>query len=286
VSLPNHPSEAAYQRLLPEIEAFPEAELVPITVDVWTAVTTVLGALPEIRALRPEIEAEWRRFDFERFDKLEAYALALSYVHAGWRGALVPKTEVAGMASELAEARDQLLLDARALAGRRLIEGERLKEIRAVPGYRPLAGDVLTLVGVLKENWRKIEGKTAMTLLELNDLGAKASDLLAAVGIREQGPTSAGEMALHRQKAFGLFVRAYEDARRAVLYLRARHGDGNEIAPSIYSGRARRSSDGSVESEALLTPEPGSAAAGSSPPGGFNLQNPTGLPLTNPLVNS
>jgi hypothetical protein len=28
---------------------------------------------------------------------------------------------------------------------------------------------------------------------------------------------------VHRQKAFGLFVRAYEDARRAVLYLRARH---------------------------------------------------------------
>jgi hypothetical protein len=41
-----------------------------------------------------------------------------------------------------------------------------------------------------------------------------------------------------------------------------------------------------VESEAPLTPEPGNAAAGSSPPGNFNLQNPTGLPLTNPFVNS
>lgn len=74
--IPNHPSEAAYLELLHEISALGEAELVPINIDALTAVTTVLGALPGIRALRPQIEAEWRSFNFERFDKLEAYVRA------------------------------------------------------------------------------------------------------------------------------------------------------------------------------------------------------------------
>ena len=115
--IPNHPSEAAYQELLPEISALDEPDLVPINVDVLTAVTTVLGALPKLRALRPQIEAEWRRFDFERFDKLEAYALALSHAHALWRGASVPKAAVTGLADELAGIRDQLSLDAKASPG-------------------------------------------------------------------------------------------------------------------------------------------------------------------------
>ena len=62
------------------------------------AVTTVLGALPGIRALRPQIEAEWRSFDFERFDRLEEYTLALLQAHALWRGTSVPKATITALA--------------------------------------------------------------------------------------------------------------------------------------------------------------------------------------------
>jgi hypothetical protein len=50
--------EAAYRRVLPEIEALPENELVMINIDVPTAVTTALGAWHKILSLRSELEAK------------------------------------------------------------------------------------------------------------------------------------------------------------------------------------------------------------------------------------
>ena len=72
----------AYQSLLGEIRAVPASELVPINLDIPTAVTTALGALPEIRALRSRVVAEMPQLDVARFDKLEAYTLAVGHAHA------------------------------------------------------------------------------------------------------------------------------------------------------------------------------------------------------------
>jgi hypothetical protein len=43
-----------------------------------------------------------------------------------------------------------------------------------------------------------------------------------------------------RLRAFTRLIRVYEDARRAVAYLRAAQGDADTIAPSLYPGRPRR----------------------------------------------
>ncbi len=45
-----------------------------------------------------------------------------------------------------------------------------------------------------------------------------------------------------RQQAFTLFIRTYDQLRRAVHYLRWEHGDAEEIAPSLYAASRRRSS--------------------------------------------
>ena len=54
------PTKQAYEQLLPEIMAVPEADYITVNIDVATAITTVTGALSKIAALRPAIEAEWR----------------------------------------------------------------------------------------------------------------------------------------------------------------------------------------------------------------------------------
>jgi hypothetical protein len=72
---------AGFKRVEAEIRSVPERELVPVNVDVLGAVTTVLGALPELRALRAQF-AELRGFDLASFDKLRDYALALGHAHA------------------------------------------------------------------------------------------------------------------------------------------------------------------------------------------------------------
>jgi hypothetical protein len=282
-SAASHPAAVAYAELLAEIEAVPEAELIPIKIDVIGAVTTVLGALPEIRALREEIADNLKRFDFERFDKLERYARALHHAHVLWRASSLPKAEVTRLAAELSEVRDRLLKTAETLAAFGLIDGERLKEAKKLPGYRPLAIDVATLVEVIRERWALVQNKTPLTLADLDRAAGQALDLLAGIGLKEQAPAVTGEAALTRQRVFTLFERGYDQARRAVLYLRPQEAD--QIAPSIYAGRGGRgaSSEQPMSERAVGAPGSGGEDAEDEPP--VRINNPTGLPATSPLTS-
>jgi hypothetical protein len=256
-------SAAAYQDLLSEIQAIPEDSLSPILIDIPTAVTTVLGALPRIRELRPEIEETLRKFDFAEFDKLEQYTLAVSHAHTLHRAAHGPKLPIARMGRELAVIRDLLLSDARSLAGHRLISSERFARCRATPGYRALAYDVLILVEVLKEAWAQVHDRTPVTLPELDSAAASAEKLLMAVGLKDQAVPTAAEATAMRRKAFALFLRVYARARAAVGYLRAEIGDADEIAPSLYAGRAKRKKAEADAPEG--TPAPAEPGTGSGP---------------------
>jgi hypothetical protein len=275
------PTEAAYAAILPEISGVSDDDVLPINVDLVSAVTLVLGVLPELRALRAEIIEQLPRFDVERFDKLETYALALSHAHTLHRSTFPSKAPVAELGNELVSIRDRLLTDALSLVGYQLVDGDRIKDCKKANGYRATATDVLTLVAVFKERWSELAGKTPVTLAALNDAGNRALELLTAVGVREQGPVNAGEAARMREKAFTLFSRAYDDARRVVSYLRAEPGDADDIAPSLYVGRGGRGRAGAADSK----PESGVVPATSEPHSAASavVENSAGLPVTNPF---
>ena len=137
------------------------------------------------------------------------------------------------------------------------------------------------MVELLRERWDVVQAKCPLTFADLDTFAAKALDLLVGVGIKDQGPVTTGEAALNRQRAFTLLHLAYDEARRAVLYLRP--NDGDEIAPSLYAGRGRRRADGSQT-------EPPSSGTVSTPGGGnaspaLTINNPTGLPATSPFTS-
>jgi hypothetical protein len=79
------------------------------------------------------------------------------------------------------------------------------------------------------------------------------------VGLRAQATASVEAATDARMRAFTLFSRAYADVRRAVAYLRAGEGDAESIAPSLYTGRARKKSPDAAEPPA--PPEPAPAPA-------------------------
>jgi hypothetical protein len=192
-----------------------------------------------------------------------------------WRVASVSKTDLAGLAGELDEVCDMLIKTTDTLAAFKLIDGSRLKDVKKLPGYRPLASDVAAMVELIRERWDVVQGKCPLTFSDLDRFAAKALDLLAGVGIKDQQPVTTGEAALNRQRAFTLFHRAYEEARRAVLYLRPT--DGDSIAPSLYAGRGGRPRGIGASSDG---PSSGTVSTG----GGANanptltVNNPTGLP--------
>jgi hypothetical protein len=154
-----------------------------------------------------------------------------------------------------------------------------------------LVTDEATHTGCPEARWSAVEGKSPLTLPQLNEYAGKAVELLTSIGLKEQAPAAVGEAASVRQRAFALFIKPYEEARRAVLYLRAGRGDGDDIAPSLYAGRARRKGN----AEETVDAAPGAAAAGApaAQPGGAStgtdgapavqFQNTAGLPIGSPF---
>jgi hypothetical protein len=260
-------ADAAYERVLPELQALSPGELIPINLDIPSMVTTTLGALPEIRALRPDIEKNLQTFDLAAFDKLEDYALALKSANGRYLSTLIPSDELKTLVEEAAEVRETLVLDATALARRGILDSSQLRELRGPVGYKNLSTDLETLANALRGSWAKVQGQSAVKLAELTRASNLSTELLRVVGLREQGPGAVSAAADIRVRAFTLLSRTYDAARRAVMYLRWSFNDVDGIAPSLYAGRSngrrKESGDGGV---VAAPASPGGPATATNPP--------------------
>ena len=253
----------AYERTRAEIEALPEEQIVQINVVIPSAVTTALGALPEIRAMRPRLVEELPKFDLARFDKLEQYTLAAGHAHTMYLAASMPAEAVPELAEQCMGLCGTFRTDAEALVRRKLLDGVLLKSLKGTVGYRDIAFDLFTLVQIFRENWQKIEGKTALSLAELNQAEVLADRLTTAIGVREQAPLAVGSAAENRQRAFSLFMRTYSETRRAIDYLAP--DDVDQIAPTVHVVRGPSKKRSETELQDPPPPAPNGGAQGTAP---------------------
>jgi hypothetical protein len=230
--------QAAFARVRPLLGALSESEILSINLDITNAFTTVLGYLPALMSLRAVILATVPGFDIQRYDSLPDCALAMMHAHVQYRNATKPEVPILDLSSQAIAKRDIMLADCNALAMRSLLPVERVYELRPQVGYRPTGELLLSIVDLLRTYWDAIQGKTSVTLVELAEVEALAYDLLSAVGLRAGTQPTVAEAALTRQRAFTLFMNAYDDARRVVIFLRWHHGDADRFAPSLYAGRS------------------------------------------------
>jgi len=274
---------AGFQRVEAELRAVSERELLPINIDVPSAVATVLGALPALKALRSTF-AQLLGFDVARFDKLRDYTLALGHTHAMFRAAAGPNGGLADLFGQVATLRDMLQADALALAKRKIIDEAQVKKLRSGNGYKNVAFEVVGLIGLLRERWQAIQGRSALQPDELEHAGVLAQQLVTAVGVREQAPVVVGAASLLRQQAFTLFMNAYDDARRAVAYLHWNDGDADSIAPSLFVGHGGRGG-----SDEQPNPPPAAPAPVTGPPAAAPAPAAPaaeGLPGSSPFMRS
>ncbi len=229
--------KTAFDHTAADRAALTTADLASINLDIPTAVTTAIGALPEIVALRPEIVKALPKLDLEQFDALEAYVLAVAHAHGEYAAATAPTDDVVALNEAATKLRDTLHSDATALAHRNLVDPRALSEFKGATGYRNVAFELLGLSALLRNAWSRITSKTALEIVDLDRARDLADKMMTAIGAREQAPMVTAKVAEDRQRAYTLFLHAYDEAREAVLYLRRREGDGDTIAPSLYAGR-------------------------------------------------
>jgi hypothetical protein len=284
----------AYNVALPDMLALKESELAHLNLDIPSAVTTTLGAWKEISQFRDQV-SRLPDFDVASFDKLETYARAAWHAHSLFLAASEPAVPLQALGDKAVVARQTLLSDATALAHRGLVDGERLKDLKGPIGYKNVAVDIGMLVALLRERWTALEGKTPLTTAELNQANALAEKLVTAVGVREQAPVVVAAATDRRVRAYSLLLKTYDEARRAVAFLRWKKQDVDAIAPSLYAGRQNANHRGRdaagrpgepTTTAATSTKEPGTvvtAPAAPRPSAPASTQVAVGFPGSDPF---
>jgi hypothetical protein len=238
-----------------------------VNIDIPSAVSTALGALPEIRALRAEIVEASPGYDIARFDLLEEAAFALNEAHGDYLIAIQPSDELRELLTEAVTLRERLLGDANVLALRGLIDAESFSELKGPVGHKNLASDLNVLHKTLRASWSKIVGKSATTVDELQRAARLQMRIIRLLGEKDQSTPSAAAVTEARSRAFTLFLRIYDHVRRGVAFVRWEGKGFESIAPNLYAGRGskRRPSDPTQidgELSATGTPVAGTPAAG------------------------
>jgi hypothetical protein len=229
----------AYVESHPDRDALRPDDIVRVNLDVPSAVATVLGALPEIMALRAAVENDLPDFDRKNFDRLQTYTMALSHAFAQSKSSTPAADNLPDLNVEGTTLRDNFLADMQTLTRRSLINADAIKSCKGYTGYKNVATELQVLVTVARGSWDRIKDKCGISLEELDRADKVAAHMLRLVGLREQAPQMIAAAAEERDRAFTLFVRSYDQVRRAVLYLRWDEDDADEIAPSLYAGRNR-----------------------------------------------
>lgn len=250
--------EEPYKRLLPELGGLPPDDIVEVNIDIPTAVATVFGVLPQLSAYRNTITQVIPGFDIARFDQLEDYTMALSYASTVHATASRPVDGLAELNEEGTKLRGTLQGDILTLVSRGLINPSTIKNYSGLSGYKNVASDLQIQGQILKDHWATIEGKCATTLAEVEQGLKVAAHLLRLAGLKEQSPVVVAAAADMRKRAFTLFTRAYDEARRAIIFLRWHEGDADTIAPSLYAGRGGSKKKTPTE-ESISVPEASTA---------------------------
>jgi hypothetical protein len=254
--------KAALDVTMPDLLALDGAKLAKQNVDVPTMLTTALGALPEIRKYQQPCAEAYPKSDNTMFDKLEVRILALGYAYTLQKSASVPALPVQELSAKLLERRTPLEIDVGAAAARGYIDVERVNEVPNTMGYKNQAFGTLMLAALARAAWPRLQGKTAITLEELDEAEILADQLLTAVGEREQLPVVEQAAADIKARAYTLAWQTYESIRRDINHLRWYEGDADEIAPSFRAQLSKRKgSSASEEEPELSTPPLGSSNA-------------------------
>ena len=256
----------SYDRVKGDVAAVPADELVPLNLDVQTIVRLILGALPEMRALRDRMVKELPAFDVATFDKLEDYVQALKFAQSGFQIATQPPDDLQALVEQGGKLHDRLLADVKALSAYGLFDGTVIDSLKGGNGFNSLAEDLEMLSRAMTGGWDKIQGKALTPLEDVQAASRVSLRLTRVAGLRDQGPARLAAATELRLRTYTLVVRTYQEARSAIRYLRRREEDVKSIAPSLFSGRTKKKPADDATQLPAGTVTPPANAPGTMPP--------------------
>lgn len=243
-------ARAALEAMRPKLEALQPSDIVPINTDVPAAVSIALGALGHLRLLRAQIVEELPKHPVHYLDDLEQIALAAWFAHLRTLSTDDRPGIVDTLLAEATPLRKSLLIAADALADRGLVSQTTVDQIRSGQGHLDMANDLVALAALFYEAWPRVQGKTAVTMEDIDRAARLGPQLMAAIGLRDNSvPVESDEAALTRVRAFSLLVKAYKECCAASRYLRRHEEDPDALTPSLFTRHTKARKAGKEEPE-------------------------------------
>lgn len=231
----------AFASVRDEMNELPDEEVGVINVSVRTVVLVVLGGLEVMNAFLEEVIEVLPKHNVAQLGRVRTYALALLYADAHAPAPAATPSNVQTLLADAMPLRERLLGLAGGYASYGLLDPERVAAIRRGTGHVDAAHDLIDLAELFREGGAKLEGKTPITPDELDRAEVLGMQILFALGQRAVGaegaPAPRGDDCA---RAFRLMVRAYDQFRRAMTYLRWNEGDAAALAPSLFARRRGR----------------------------------------------
>lgn len=259
------------------------ADDVSINLDVPTAVTVVTGSLAEMQAYRADIARILPNVVGD-FDMLRTYAYGLLYLHSEARSVTPKADDLAELVKDATAQRDLYIACAKSLIRQGVMNGAVLGALTNRFGYKNVAMDLASLSSALRKSGDKLGGTTKF--LDLDKSDRLVTRIFETLAVREQWPLQQNEIVLARKRGYKLVVDTYEDARAVVQVVRRRLGGADDIAPSLFAGRVKRTSSEPAEQVAPSAPKAAAPATTEAPAASaFRAQfnEVTGHPDSDPL---
>lgn len=267
---------AAFEKLLPAIEAMGDKPLSPVVVDITTAIGVVAAAVHNVQRLLAQ-NGTLADITEARLEELSDCAGALAYANSLYLMATTPREPVAELSERGSDLRARLYGDVKRLVERSLVPGGELGRYVGTIGHKIIGADLQLLGDIVEHHWASVQGRTAITREEIDEAKRIGFELVTAVGIRDFAQTSVAEATRLRLHTYNLLLGRYDQLRRAISYARWDEGDGDKLAPSLYATTRGRRREPSSDLPAAANAGPGDAADGiSSSPGA----NPRAVPST------
>ena len=185
LSVARDEDEDAFLATKAERDALPEASLIHPNIDVGGAIGTALAVFPALAAYRPLIEEQFKTFDFKAFDSIEKYAAATSYADS----LVTNVNEPQGLNATYEQAltlREAFRADISTLILRKQLDPAKMPKLTNAVGYKNVARDLRGLITAAKLNYSAMEGKSVLTIDEIEKAVLVASALTKLSGAKER----------------------------------------------------------------------------------------------------
>ena len=272
--------EKAFRMYAPQYRVITPDRYVAMTVDMVATATTIIAGGTRIAPFGDEIRT---------LPKFDAKELVLDLANVGYAMFYANQLTIGATASRdfeknVARAttlRERVLVTLDNLVVFGILEPAQVAEIRAGSGYRDLAGDLVSGVRLIDGVAANVRERLLFTKEEANEAVTLARQILATVVLREQGTSIDGvDLNKQRQQVFTFGVKVYDQARRAIQYLRFDEKDADDILPSLFLRTPPRRPSAGDDPVVVATPPPAKVV---EKPADKLVSVPQSNPFTSPI---